>query len=341
MFMYVDIVISPGQQEARTRWGTHESGAAFDRKKRAFLTAEAREFIAQQVMCTIVGPAPDQGPCGLLIAGQPGFVEMPDEHTCLIPIAPRYEETSFVQGLYSARANGSPPRLALCFLQHITRQRICVQGEVEILPPTLSSDLLLLRMRVTQAFFHCPKYIRTRVAGLHLAQEETPPWPDVQSHDRLTESDRTFLEQQVLCYLCTIDRDGQCAVNHRGGVPGFLVTLIPDRLTPGGIVLLPDYAGNGAFEAVGNILETGRAALLVPGFADQLAICVSGEAAVLEAAQLPAHLRKKCRGAQRIVAIIVQRVERQEADWTEALAYERARAQVLAQAKQAAQSCQY
>lgn len=335
MFMYVDISISQGQQEARTRWGTHEEGAAFDRKKHTFLTEEAREFIARQVMCTIVGPALDQGPCGLLIAGQPGFVGMPDERTCLIPIARRYEKARFVQGLYSARTGGSPPLLALCFLQHFTRQRICVQGEGEILPSALSAEMLWLRLRVGQAFFHCPKYIRTRIAGLHLAQEQTPLLPDMQVQDRLTVGIQALLERQVLCYLCTRDKHGQCAVNHRGGAPGFLVTLMPDRLTPGGIILLPDYAGNGAFEAIGNILETGKAALLVPAFAEQFVLCISGEAAVLEPAQLPPCLREKCPGAQRIVAITVQRVERQEADWADALAYERARAQ----GKQVAQCC--
>src|SRR5215467_7052817 len=97
--MFVDVSIAQGQEEARTRWGTHESGAAFDRKKTTFLTEDAREFIAQQVMCVIVGPAPEQGPCGLLLTGQPGFVEMPDEHTCLIPVDRRYERSYCIQGL--------------------------------------------------------------------------------------------------------------------------------------------------------------------------------------------------------------------------------------------------
>ena len=138
-----------------------------------------------------------------------------------------------------------------------------------------------------------------------------------------------------------MDREGQYAVNHRGGAPGFLVTLEPDRLTPGGVVLLPDYAGNGAFEAIGNILETSKATVLVPGYAEQIALCIAGEAAVLEPGQLPVFLREQCRGAQRIVAIIVQHIEQQDGDWSEALAYERARAKVLAEVKQVEQSCQF
>ena len=96
--MYVDADISQGQEEARTRWGTHESGAAFDRKKCPFLSEEAREFIAQQGMCVVVGPGPEQEPYGLLLAGLPGFVETPDNATCLIPVDRRYETSPLVQG---------------------------------------------------------------------------------------------------------------------------------------------------------------------------------------------------------------------------------------------------
>ncbi len=336
--MYVDASVSQGQQEARTRWGTHESGAEFDRKKRTFLSEEAREFIAQQVMCVVVGPGSEQMPYALLLAGWPGFVEMPDRYTCLIPIDRCYEQSSLVQGIRAVLDSGGLPRLALCFIQHVTRQRICVQGDVEIVPAH-SSEVIWLRMRVSLAFFHCPKYIRTRVSGLHEEASGGTLLSTGQEQDRLTAEDRAFLEHQVLCYLCTIDRYGQCAVNHRGGAAGFLVTLEPDRLTPGGVVLLPDYAGNGAFEALGNILETGKATLLVPGYAEQVALCVAGDAAVLEPAQLPVFLREKCRGAQRIVAITAQHIERQDGNWSDALVYERARAKVLAEVKQAAQSC--
>lgn len=337
--MYVDANVSQGQQEARTRWGTHESGAEFDHKKRTFLSEEAREFIAQQVMCVVVGPGSEQEPHALLLAGRPGFVEMPDRYTCLIPIDRRYEASPLVQGLHAVLARGALPRLALCFMQHVTRQRICVQGEVEILPAYVP-DTLWLRLQVKLAFFHCPKYIRTRVSGLHSLVDNRSLVSIEQEYDRLSIGVRAFLAQQILCYLCTVDRDGQYAVNHRGGAAGFLVTLEPDRLTPGGVVLLPDYAGNGAFEAIGNILETGKAALMVPGYAEQIALCIAGGAAVLEPGQLPGFLREKCRGAQRIVAITVQHVDRQDGDWSEALAYERSRAKILAEVKEAAQSCQ-
>jgi hypothetical protein len=307
--------IAQGQQEARTRWGTQKSGEAFDRKKRSCLSQQERLFVARQTMCVLAGRDVHQQPCGLLMGGRPGFVETSDERTCVLPVPQRFAGTGVIQGLQNALHEGARPQIALCFTRHETRQRLCIQGSVEMLS-LLSAEFLWLRLSVRQAFFHCPRYIRTSVPGLHHAGERTWPQEEGQPEDRLTAGTQAFVARQQLCYLCTTDRAGRCAVNHRGGPPGFLVTLVPDRLTPGGMILLPDYQGNGAFEALGNILETRQAALLVPGYADGLALCISGEAVVLEAAQLPLFLREQCRGARRVVALAVQHVERQDCAWS-------------------------
>jgi len=149
------------------------------------------------------------------------------------------------------------------------------------------------------------------------------------SQQHLSEAVSAFISEQVLCFLCTVDQEGRCAVNHRGGAAGFLVTLPPDAASPGGTVLLPDYAGNGAFEAIGNILETGQVALVIPNYVAHLALCVSGSARIVELGQLSTELAHSCRGAERVIVLSVQRVEAQHNDWSATLAYERARAESL------------
>jgi hypothetical protein len=47
-----------GQLLARTRWDTHASGLAFDRKKTSLLAEQAQAFIAEQSLCVIAGPGP-------------------------------------------------------------------------------------------------------------------------------------------------------------------------------------------------------------------------------------------------------------------------------------------
>ncbi|GAC1349308.1 MAG: hypothetical protein NVSMB27_21210 [Ktedonobacteraceae bacterium] len=202
-----------------------------------------------------------------------------------------------------------------------------------------------MRLHVRQAFFHCARYIKTRIGGLTapaaVPLEQTWRPRDLLSGSQtyLSEEMQAFIAGQVLCYLCTVDRHGQCAVNHRGGAAGFLVVLPPDDIFPGGTILLPDYTGNGAFEAIGNILETGQATLVVPNYAAQLALCISGTASILKLDNLSVDLAQSLIGAERVVALSVQRVETQSGDWSAALAYERTRADAISISEDLASTC--
>ena len=341
--MNVEISLPVGQQQARTRWGTHESGAAFDRKKSFYLTEQAQAFLAQQAFCVIAGRGSGNELDAQLVMEKPGFVELVDQRTCLLHLNDRLRTSPLLQGLQQASAAGLSDQVGLFFICHPTRERLCVQGKADLLPgkkgplfwPFKHERSIDVRLDVQQAFFHCAKYIRTRVAGLTapVTPSSEQKWHPQRllngNQESLSKDIRAFLVQQVLCFLCTVSQDGQYAVNHRGGAPGFLLTLPPNAASPGGTVLLPDYAGNGAFEALGNILETGMASLLVPHYAAQLAVCIAGTARICEMAELAPWLVQKCAGAERMIALSVQRVAVQHGDWSTTLAYERFRAESL------------
>jgi uncharacterized protein len=343
-----------GQELARTRWDTHASGEAFDRKKSPYLTERAQQFIAQQAMCVIAGITPDGLLDGVLVLGKPGFVQVLDPSTCLLQLEHQNKAYSIIQGLHLAHSMGRDAWLSLFFLCHPTRERLCVHATVEMLyngasrsnGSSIPATSVVVQLHIQEAFFHCSKYIRTRIAGL------TVPVPRVVSsqlrsqlrelligpRQALTEEHCRFLNQQVLCFLCTANREGRCAVNHRGGAPGFLLPFLPDALVPKGMIILPDFAGNGAFEAIGNILETNRAALVVPNYVAHMALCISGLAHVKGMEGLHPELLRRCRGAERIIEIEVQRIESQCGDWSSLLEYECNRA-ALAWASPALATC--
>jgi uncharacterized protein len=327
-----------GQELARTRWDTHASGKAFDRKKSPNLTERAQQFIAQQAMCVIAGMIPDGLLDGVLVLGPPGFVQVLDPSTCLLQLEDQSRASSILRRLHSALSMGRDAWLSLFFLCHPTRERLCVHATVEMLhnassssvSPSSSAASVVVRLHIREAFFHCSKYIRTRIAGLTVpvsrvvSSQLRSQLHELLTNPRqaLTEEHCRFISQQVLCFLCTANREGRCAINHRGGAPGFLLPFLPNALVPGGMLILPDYAGNGAFEAIGNIVETSRVALVVPNYVSHVALCISGIAHVRGMEGLPPELLRRCRGAERIIEIAVQRVESQSGDWSALLEYE-------------------
>ncbi|HCI82060.1 MAG TPA: hypothetical protein DHW02_20490 [Ktedonobacter sp.] len=341
--MDVDTFLPIGQQLARTRWGTQEKGAAFDRKKSFYLTEQAQNFIAQQAFCVIAGKGPRHELDAQLIMERPGFVEFIDQQTCLLYFHDRLRTSLLFQGLQQSSSAELSDQVGLFFICHTTRERLCVQAKAQLLSgkksppflPSIQERSLCIRLTVQQSFFHCAKYIRTRVSGLTapLTPSSRQKWHPQRllngNLDSLSEELHAFLAQQVFCFLCTISQNGQCAVNHRGGAPGFLLTLPPDTASLHGTVLLPDYTGNGAFEALGNILETGLATVLVPHYAAQLAVCIAGTARICELAELPTGLAQKFPGAERMIALSVQRIAVQHGDWSTTLACERFRAESI------------
>jgi hypothetical protein len=341
--MEVDISLPTGQQRARTRWGTHESGAAFDRKKRPYLSEQAQTFMTQQAFCVLAGRGPHGELDGQLAMEKPGFVEIVDEQSCLLHLTTSLRTSLLFQRLEQASLAEEASPAALFFICHPTRERLCVHGTAQLLPerkapifwPFKRQNSLCMRFNVEESFFHCSKYVRTRIAGLTAPALpcEDQQWRPQQllntDQHSLSEEVCAFLSKQVLCFLCTVNQEGRCAVNHRGGAAGFLLAFPPDRVSSGGMVLLPDYAGNGAFEALGNILETGQATLVVPHYAAQMAVSIAGVAGIFEQAEFPAWLARKYQGAERAIAIAVQRVSVQHGDWSATLACERARAESL------------
>jgi predicted pyridoxine 5'-phosphate oxidase superfamily flavin-nucleotide-binding protein len=74
--------------------------------------------------------------------------------------------------------------------------------------------------------------------------------------DRFKDEDKAFIESVDFFFLATADRDGHPDCSFKGGPPGFVSVVAPDRL------IFPDYDGNGMFKSIGNISVNPQVGLL-------------------------------------------------------------------------------
>lgn len=108
-----------------------------------------------------------------------------------------------------------------------------------------------------------------------------------------------FIRAQTSIFLATANSAGQPYIQHRGGPPGFLVTL--DDKTLG----FADFAGNRQFITLGNLAENSKALLFLIDYTNQQRVKIWGAARVVENdPDLLARLKPKGYKARTLQAIV-------------------------------------
>lgn len=85
---------------------------------------------------------------------------------------------------------------------------------------------------------------------------------------------KAFIERLDMVFIATVNHLGRPACSYKGGSPGFVRVVAPDRL------MFPLYDGNGLFVTAGNLEDTGFAELLFVDFAEPQRLRVGGRARV-------------------------------------------------------------
>jgi PPOX class probable FMN-dependent enzyme len=126
------------------------------------LDRHCRAFIELSPFATLATADPEGWPDVSPRGGAPGFVEVLDEHTLVLPDR---QGNNRVDGLRNAVAN---PRVALMFLVPGIDETLRVSGTATLLPPdALDVDLTefgrpprsVLLVRVRSAYFQCAKSV--------------------------------------------------------------------------------------------------------------------------------------------------------------------------------------
>lgn len=115
---------------------------------------------------------------------------------------------------------------------------------------------------------------------------------------RLTDEDKSFIEEQAMFFLATTDSDGFPECSYKGGAPGFV------RVVNESTLIFPSYDGNGMFRSLGNLASNAAVGMLFINFQHPKRLRINGFAKLSNAEQLLEEYPE----AQIIVEVTVQYV---------------------------------
>ncbi|MAT06085.1 MAG: pyridoxamine 5'-phosphate oxidase [Acidimicrobiaceae bacterium] len=116
-------------------------------------------------------------------------------------------------------------------------------------------------------------------------------------HHELTDEDVDLIRAQSTVWISTVDADGWPDVSYKGGDVGFVEVVSPTELR------IPSYDGNGMWRTLGNVVDTGRVALLFIDTDRPWRMRVQGTGVVsTNAADVERHV-----GAQAVLIVTVER----------------------------------
>lgn len=287
-----------GEHEAQARMGVQGVEAWARKVVRPHMPEQHRRFFAQ--LPFLVAAARDEGGrvWASLLTGPEGFTHAPD---------PRHLELDFrlakgdaLTGVLSG-PSAVGQALGLLGIEFHSRRRNRVNGRVL----QGRSAEQGLRLEVGQSFGNCPQYIRERQWRWTEPAESTL---EPARGEALSPAQQRWIASADTFFIASgysgEDGDGPHAprhgmdASHRGGEPGFVEVLGPQRLR------FPDYAGNKHFNTIGNLLVDPRVGLLFIDFATGRALQLSGRASI----DWDSPALARVPGARRLVTIEVEAV---------------------------------
>jgi len=97
--------------------------------------------------------------------------------------------------------------------------------------------------------------------------------------DVLTEDETDFIQSRDSFYMATVNVDGWPYIQHRGGHPGFLNILGPNRLA------FADFRGNRQLLSTGNLAGSEKVALFLMDYPNRTRLKILGHARVEDACE--------------------------------------------------------
>lgn len=199
----------------------------------------ARDFLADLRFLVVGATAPDGQMWASMVYGQPGFLQALGPRDVLI--GARLLDVDPLAAVLAA-----PALVGTLAIDLKNRRRLRINGRTV---PAAGG----LRLSVDQAYGNCPKYIQSREP-----QEAAPAprKPQVSESSELLPEQRRMIDTADTFFIASASTAGDADASHRGGNPGFVSSLSPQR------VQWPDYEGNTMLMTLGNLTVNPAAGLL-------------------------------------------------------------------------------
>ncbi len=246
-----------GEIEMQRRAGVRAEARRVGRIIESGLSERFHSFLSRQRLAVAASVDAAGRVYATLLTGPAGFLAPVDGELLRI-------DTGLALDSPLARDLEARPALGLLAFDPTRRQRLRLNGRGLVGP----AGLFLL---VDQAYGNCAKYIQLRAplpdgeecaaGALHLARE-------------LSERQSAWIEAADTLFIASFHPVAGADASHRGGLPGFVRALAPDRLR------FADYPGNAMFNTLGNLLEHPRVGLLFLDFANGDTLQLAGRAEV-------------------------------------------------------------
>ncbi len=247
-----------GELAVQRRMGQAEIAARVGRMIRTEIPAAAAAFLSEQPMIVLAATDDAGRVWASLVTGPAGFVHAEDDQTISVDALP-------VPGDPLREVLRRPSQqVGMIAIEPQTRRRMRVNGSVQ---PTAAG----LSIHPDQVYSNCPKYISRR----HIDEVADVASPAVvRRADVLDARTQQIVARADTFFIGSADPEGNADASHRGGNPGFLQVLSPNRLR------WPDYRGNSMFMTLGNISANPRCGLLIPDWETGTTLQLTGTAEI-------------------------------------------------------------
>ena len=248
-----------GELAVQRRMGQAEIAARVGRMIRTEIPAAAAAFLSEQPMIVLAATDDAGRVWASLVTGPAGFVHAEDDQTISVDALP-------VPGDPLREVLRRPSQqVGMIAIEPQTRRRMRVNGSVQ---PTAAG----LSIHPDQVYSNCPKYISRR----HIDEVADVASPAVvRRADVLDARTQQIVARADTFFIGSADPEGNADASHRGGNPGFLQVLSPNRLR------WPDYRGNSMFMTLGNINANPRCGLLIPDWDTGTTLQLTGTAEIV------------------------------------------------------------